>query len=218
MAFEQPGQTKNRCRPEGRRPEGRSNSRYVRVHEPRRRRRRGFYIRHFVPHPLVITRGRPSDVLRRCAFVVHVEMRIALDGKTQGAAQFTDLAHADKRELLGPRLRSAVHASLRSGRAIHVSTFAGVQLTLGRRPAGPPKVGSKRLLPFYSGHPMPRPLHKGEPPARKPAAQCRQVTIRPWTRASSAQAEIVFSASKCLSHSTGRPSLPRTVASSASET
>jgi hypothetical protein len=30
----------------------------------------------------------------------------------------------------------------------HVSAFAGMLLTLGPRPSGPPKVGSKRLLPF----------------------------------------------------------------------
>jgi hypothetical protein len=98
---------------------------------------------------------------------VGVEVQVALDGETERAAEIANLAHADEAqfrashaeiceaegdvvepELLGPRLRSAVHASLRSGRAIHVSAFAGMRLTHGPRPAGPPKVGSKRLLPF----------------------------------------------------------------------
>jgi hypothetical protein len=73
---------------------------------------------------------------------------VALDGKAKWSARFAKLAHTDEANLLGFRLRSAVPASLRSGRVIRVSAFAGMLLTPGPRPAGQPKVCSKRLLPF----------------------------------------------------------------------
>ena len=106
------------------------------------------------PHPSLRLGAAPTGVLRRCD-VVRVEVLIALDGKAKWSARFAQFAHANEADLLGPRLRSAVRASLRSSQCIHALAFAGMLLTLGPRPAGPLRYAfllRKRTSPdFLSG-------------------------------------------------------------------
>jgi hypothetical protein len=69
--------------------------------------------------------------------LVGFEVPIALYWKPKLTADGGEFGERNVSELLGSRLRSAVRASLRSGRVIHVSAFAGMLLTPGPRPAGP---------------------------------------------------------------------------------
>jgi hypothetical protein len=72
---------------------------------------------------------------------VGVEVQVALDGKAERAAQFANLAHADEAQL------GTSHAEVceAEGDVIEPELLGSVP---GPRPAGQPKVCSKRLLPF----------------------------------------------------------------------
>jgi hypothetical protein len=74
------------------------------------------------PHPLARARGRPNGRSPALRAVVGFEVQIALDWESELAADSRQFHEAHIAELLGP--------------------------VPGRRPAGPPKVCSKRLLPF----------------------------------------------------------------------
>jgi hypothetical protein len=118
------------------------------------------------PHPLAGARGialrspccaqalgdhpwSPARRVRRAPFgrspalraAVGVEMLIALDGKAKWSACFANLAHADESEFG----RSDTEICEAEGDVVEPELLGSIP---GPRPAGQPKVCSKRLLPF----------------------------------------------------------------------
>jgi hypothetical protein len=73
--------------------------------------------------------------------LVGVEVQVALDGESERAAQFANLAHADKAKF------RASHAEIceAEGDVVESELLGTVP---GPRPSGQPKVCSKRLPPF----------------------------------------------------------------------